>query len=156
MTYVAVMVVRLGTRLISVNVMSFYRDRVYVQGVADGCERVPELVGEHRQELTLATVRVAQRLFGFLTCGDVVEAVDGSHDIPACVLQRTDIHDDGNPRAVGPLDEHFGVTGLRERAGDYFGHGTLLVRHETAVRSRRFESVASHPRKELSLQVYLV
>jgi ubiquinone/menaquinone biosynthesis C-methylase UbiE len=29
MTYVAVMVVRLGTRLISVNVMSFYRDRVY-------------------------------------------------------------------------------------------------------------------------------
>ena len=56
---------------------------------------------------------LAQRLLGLLTRCDVVEAIDGSGDISAFVLKRPDIHDDGNPRAIWPLDEHFAVTRLR-------------------------------------------
>ena len=44
-----------------------------------------------------------------------------------------------NPRAVRPLDEHFRVGSLRQRAGHHFGHGTLVVRHVRAVRTEQLE-----------------
>ena len=82
---------------------------------------------------------LAQRLLSLLARCDVVETIDGSGDVSACVLQRSDIHDDGNPRAVWPLDDHFGVTHLGQRAGHHFGHGTLFVRHVGAVRTEQLE-----------------
>ena len=82
---------------------------------------------------------LAQRFLRLLALGDVVKAIDCSRDFSSFVLQRTDIHDDGNPRAVGPLDEHFRVTRGRYFARDHLGHGTLLVGHKTAVRTEQFE-----------------
>lgn len=113
-----------------------------LERVADGCERVPQLMGEHRQEFTFAAVRFAQRVFHLLASGDVIEAIDGSHDVAGFVLQWTDIHDDGDPRAIGPFDEHFRVARFRQGASDDFGHRTLLVRHETTVRTEQFERPA--------------
>src|SRR5687767_2138824 len=85
---------------------------------------------------------LVQRLLSVLARGDVVETVDRSGDLTACVLERPDIDDDGNPRAVWPLDEHLAVTRLSQRAGDHFGHGTLFVRHVGAVRTEQFERAA--------------
>ena len=45
-------------------------------------------------------------------------------------------------RAVGPLNQHFRVTSLRYLAVHDLGHGTLVVGHETAVRSEHFERAA--------------
>src|SRR5260370_875869 len=42
-----------------------------LNGIADGGERVAELVGEHGQKLVLAPVRLAQRLLGALPLRDV-------------------------------------------------------------------------------------
>ena len=42
--------------------------------------------------------------------GNCVEVTD---DFPGLVLHRTDVHDDGEPRAVRPLDEHLAVDDLR-------------------------------------------
>ena len=42
-----------------------------LHGVADGGQRVAQLVGQHRQELVLAPVGLAQRLFGLLALGDI-------------------------------------------------------------------------------------
>ena len=40
---------------------------------------------------------LAQRLLSLLARGDVVETIDGSGDGAAFVLERPDIHDNGNP-----------------------------------------------------------
>src|SRR5665213_2639095 len=81
-------------------------------------------------------------LFSQLALGDVVSTTDCSGDLTALVLQRTDSHDPGNPRAVGPFDEHFGVTRLRYFAAQHLGHGTLLVRHKAAVWTEQFDRAA--------------
>jgi len=70
---------------------------------------------------------------------DVVETVDGADDLAGLIRQWPDIDDDGDPRAVWPLDVHFGVGSLRQCAGHHFGHGTLIVRHKSAVRTEQLE-----------------
>ena len=66
---------------------------------------------------------LAQLLLSVLARCDVVETVDGSGDVSASVLQRSNIDDDGNRRAVGPLDDDLAVTQLRQGAGHDFGMG---------------------------------
>ena len=77
-----------------------------------------------------------------LALGDVVKAIDCSGDFSPVVLQRTDIDEDGDMRAVGPLDEHFPVMDCGYFARDHLGHGTLVVGHKTAVRPEHFERAA--------------
>jgi hypothetical protein len=79
------------------------------------------------------------RLFPF---GDVVKAIDCSNDFSPIILQRTNIDDDSDLRAVRPLDEHFTVINFGYFPHDHLGHGTLFVGHETAVRLEHFERAA--------------
>ena len=55
--------------------LQILRPRLDREGVTDGCERVAQLVREHRQELVLAAVSLAQRFFG---SPFVVHVHDGS------------------------------------------------------------------------------
>ena len=74
-----------------------------------------------------------------LAIGDVDKAIDCSREFSALVLDRTDIHEDGNARAVGPLDEHFRVTRLRYFACQYLGHWALCVGQKTSVQTEQLE-----------------
>ena len=120
-------------------------------GAGDLDGRIQDVVQQQRKIACLQQARthllhprdvleaLAQGLLSLLARCDVVETIDGSGDVAAFVLERPDIHDDGNPRAVWPLDEHLSVTRLSQRAGDHFGHGTLFVRHVRAVRTEQLE-----------------
>jgi hypothetical protein len=57
-------------------------------------------------------------LFNLLAFGDVVKAIKCSGDFSAFVRKRTDIRDDDNSRAVGPLDGHLRVKRCRYFARD--------------------------------------
>ena len=57
-------------------------------------------------------------------------------------VDASDIHEDGNPRAVRPLDDHLAITHLREGAGHHFSHRTLFVWHVRAVGTEQPERAA--------------
>ena len=76
-----------------------------------------------------------QCLFRLFARGDVVKATDCRRDFSELVLHWTNIDDDGDPRAVRPLDEHFRVAHLGCFATHDIGHEALLVRHKTAIRT---------------------
>src|SRR5258706_14368764 len=63
----------------------------------------------------------------------IVEAVDRDCHFSSVVLQWSNIHDDNNPRAIGPLNMHFRIVRARHLASQNVAHRTLLVWHETAV-----------------------
>src|SRR6185295_1723256 len=97
----------------------------------------------HRQPLALTLLLgLTQRLLGLLTSGDIVEAIDRSCDVSSFVGQRSNIYDDDHPRAIGPLNMHFPVMNPRYFATEHVAHGTLLVRHITAVWAVQFERTA--------------
>src|SRR5471032_1414487 len=77
-----------------------------------------------------------------LALGDVEEAVDRSRGFAALILDRPDVHQDDDPRAVGPFDLHFGVADFRHSPVEHLGHRTELVRHETVVRTEHLEGAA--------------
>ena len=81
----------------------------------------------------------ALRLRRQLALGDVVKAVDRAGDFAAFVFQRADVHDDMDPRFVGPFNDHFPVALRRFFSAQHLGHGTLCVAQETAVRTEQLE-----------------
>src|SRR6267154_4307501 len=76
---------------------------------------------------------LAQCFVSLLALCDIVEAVDRARDFSSVVLQWSNIHDDNNPRAIGPLNMHFRIVRARHLASQNVAHRTLLVWHETAV-----------------------
>lgn len=109
-------------------------------------ERVAKFVTEHRQEFVLATVQISEGVglplpFALYAGAfrDVIKAIDRAGDLSVRAFQRADIHDHGNARTVGPFDEHFRITHLQDFSAHHLGHGTLLMRHETAVRTEQPE-----------------
>src|SRR5882672_11482630 len=83
------------------------------RGSSNRREWVPQFMPQGCHELILATVGFAQCLLGSLALGDVVEAIDCACHFSLLVVLRSDIHDHGDPRAIGPLDENLGVTDSR-------------------------------------------
>src|SRR6185437_15717886 len=59
------------------------------------------------KQCPVSLLALPQTPFRMLALTDVVKAIDCSRDFSSFVFQRTDIHDHGYARAVGPLDEHF-------------------------------------------------
>src|SRR5258705_6656025 len=85
---------------------------------------------------------LAQCFLSLLALGNIVEAVDRSCDFSSVVLQWSNIHDDDNPRAIGPLNMHFRIMHPRHLAGQHVAHRTLLVWHKATVWAVQLERAA--------------
>src|SRR5882757_2116915 len=76
---------------------------------------------------------LAQCFLSLLALGNNVEAVDRSCDFSSVVLQWSNIHDDDNPRAIGPLNMYFRIMRPWHLASQHIAHWTLLMWHETTI-----------------------
>src|SRR5262245_11992412 len=74
-----------------------------MQAVAQGAERVPELVRERRQELALEPI--GRDRLGPAALADVYEHVDRSLDFAVLVVDRVDERERHAPAAVRSLDD---------------------------------------------------
>src|ERR1700704_4605314 len=83
------------------------------RGRSNRGKRVPQFMSQSRKKIVLATIGFAQRFFGSLAFGDVVEAIDCARQFSLSVPLWPDIHDHGDPRAIGALDEHLSITYFR-------------------------------------------
>jgi len=61
------------------------------------------------------------------------EAVYGTDNYPVFIGQWGNIHDNDNPRAIGPLDVYLGVINTRGPAGKNVSHRALIVGQEFAI-----------------------
>lgn len=68
--------------------------------------------------------------------------VPGRSTVLTCmnILQRPDIHDDRDARAVGTLDEHLHVLYVCKSAAHHVGHRTLLVWYDSTGRKLKLRA----------------
>ncbi len=76
------------------------REPHHLQAVAQRGQRVAQLVGQQREELVLAAVRLPERLLGPLPLGDVAGDLRRPDDAAVAVADRGDRQGDVEPAAV--------------------------------------------------------
>ena len=111
-----------------------------LEGTAQRRQRIAQFVGERRQELVLATVRLDQRQLGELLLGEVDADADAAVDVAVRVVKRLDVVLDVGDRPVAADD--LDVVADRRAMGDGELHrqlflGQILPAALDAIRRRR-------------------
>ena len=65
--------------------------------------------------------------------GDVIQASDGTRDVPARIFQRHHVGNHHDAGAVGPLNQHLHIFCQLDGAVEHVGYRCLGVRHMGAV-----------------------
>jgi hypothetical protein len=114
--------------------------------VTNGSEGIPQLMGQGRQELVLATVDFLQDIGVFLSLGQVHANADAARDVPGVVVERLNVVLYEHDGAIRTLD--FNLVSQRDLVLYRVLHRKLLWRELLAVTADSVRWDATGRRRE--------